>query len=77
MTAKTISFKEMSERHGEGGTSVSPMESEPKPRVKNFTAGRQCDSAGEASDWACSLVVERRICNAEVVGSNPTGSKDF
>ena len=24
--------------------------------------------------WACSLVVERRICNAEVVGSNPTGS---
>ena len=35
---------------------------------------RKCQGAER---WACSLVVERRICNAEVVGSNPTGSTTF
>jgi hypothetical protein len=52
VTAKTISFKEMSERHGGGETLVSPpMENLPKRAyVKKFTIGeRWCLSTREAS----------------------------
>jgi predicted metal-binding transcription factor (methanogenesis marker protein 9) len=58
VTARTISFKEMSERHGGGETLVSPpMGSEPK----RGEAERQRDSAGEASDMGGYLSSQKGL----------------